>query len=298
MAVPSAAPDHRMYTVELPLCSLHVMEAGSGSPLVIVPATISELENWVDLVRFAGQWFRAYFFELPGHGESTALPQAFTSDLVATVVAQLVDHIGAERFNLMGFSFGGLLAMKTFLLLHERIDRVVLISPCMTKRALRLTDTQRFAAVQFNRLLKMHGIQSQLHRAAQKKEYSRILARFIQLVGKVENRQHLERKLAKMQPSLIEIVSRQLDEILNAEFPPPTTKYETPCHVAMSIRDPLLHYATTIEELRHHFRNLHVTDLYFPFHQPPRPFTLDELNASFQTTVATMLIAPQRSGGF
>jgi len=68
----------RTHLVDLPLCSLHVMESGDGPPLIIVPATISELENWADLVRFIGQWFRAYFFELPGHGQSTALPADFT----------------------------------------------------------------------------------------------------------------------------------------------------------------------------------------------------------------------------
>jgi len=39
-------------------------------PLIIVPATISELENWLSLAQFMAQWFHVYFFELPGHGRS------------------------------------------------------------------------------------------------------------------------------------------------------------------------------------------------------------------------------------
>jgi pimeloyl-ACP methyl ester carboxylesterase len=244
----------------------------------------------VDLVRFVGQWFRAYFFELPGHGQSTPLAVPFTSELVATVVGQLVDRIGAQRFNLMGFSFGGILAMKTFLLLRQRIEKVVLISPCVTQRALRLTGPQRFAAVQLNGLLKSPSVRAFLDGAAQSRTKSRWLARIVHVVGKVENYRQLEVRLAKMGPSLIEIVSRELDEILGAEFLRPEAKYENPCHFAMSVNDPVLDYQTTLETLRSHFRKVHVSELSFPFHQPPRAFTFDELNDSFRATVAESIL--------
>ncbi|MFH1184787.1 MAG: alpha/beta hydrolase [Chloroflexota bacterium] len=289
-------PDSKTDLVDLPLCALHVMEAGEGPPLIIVPATISELENWVELVRFMGQWFRTYFFELPGHGQSTPLPAAFTSDLVAGAVGQLADHIGAQRFSLMGFSFGGILAMKTFLLLRQRIDSVIFISPCVTGRALLLTRPQRFAASQLNRLLKIPSIRSFLYKAAQNKTNARRLARLVHVVGKVENYREFESRLAKMRPSMIEIVSRELDEILGAEFPLPESKYETPCHFAMSVNDPVLHYRTTLDALRSQFLNVRVTELSFRFHQPPRAFTLDELNHSFRDTLAESLLRGPRSG--
>jgi len=289
--VAPSSPAVKTCLVDLPLCTLHVMETGEGPPLIIVPATISELENWEDLVRFFGQWFRARFFELPGHGKSTPLPSAFTSDLVAAAVAQLADHVGAERFNLMGFSFGGILAMKTFLLLRERIDRVILLSPCVNKGALLLTRPQKLAVIQLNRLLKSPSVRTFLFRVAQTKANAHWLARFLNVIGRVENYRQLEHKLASIRPSLIEIVSREVDEILGAEFPHPEFRYETPCHFAMSVNDPLLHYPTTLDELRCHFRNLNVTELSFQFHQPPRAFTLDELNHSFGATVARSIAA-------
>lgn len=275
--------------MELPQCCLHVMEAGEGPPLIIVPATVSELENWTDLVRFMGQWFRAYFFELPGHGMSTPLCGTFTSEAVAAVVGELADHVAAPRFSLMGFSFGGILAMKAFTLLQARIDRLVLISPCLTQRALQLTRAQRLAALQFNRLLKSPSVQGLLYGAAQNRTSARWLARLLHAVGKVENIRQLEAKLMQMRPSLMGIVSRELDEILGAEFSHPASRYDVPCHVAMSIHDPILDFETTMQELRCHFQDLHVTELFFRFHQPPRPFTLDELNGSFQAVVAASL---------
>ena len=288
-AINQAIPSSRTYLVQLPLCTLHVMESGSGPPLIIVPATVSELENWADLVRFTAQWFRAYFFELPGHGQSSPLPATFTSDQVAATVSQLVDHIGAERFSLMGFSFGGILAMKTFHLLRTKIDRMIFISPCVTKEALLLTRVQRLAAIQLNSLLKRPPIRDFLYRVAQKKRYARMLASFMHTLGKVENVHHLEHKLATMRPSLIEIVSRELDEILGIEFSTPDSRYDIPCHVAMSVHDPLLDFGTTVRELGRHFSDMHVTELPFRFHQPPRPFTFDELNQLFRPTAAGFL---------
>ena len=84
---PSLRKDH---FIDLPLSRLHVMEAGEGEPLIIVPATISELENWHDLCQFMAQWFHIYFFELPGHGKSSAFQEKFSSHKVAELVEQLV----------------------------------------------------------------------------------------------------------------------------------------------------------------------------------------------------------------
>ena len=72
-------PPCSTFFIDLPLSRLHLMEAGSGEPLIIVPATISELENWTALAQFMAQWFHIYFFELPGHGQSTSFREPFSS---------------------------------------------------------------------------------------------------------------------------------------------------------------------------------------------------------------------------
>lgn len=279
--------------VPLGLCVLHVMEAGDGPPLVVVPATVSELENWSSLVQFLAQWFHVYFFELPGHGRSTALQEGFSSDRVALAVAELVDWIGADRFSLMGFSFGGLLAMKTYRLLQDRIDRLILLSPCLTSRALRLSRARRRAASALNRLLKIKDARTFLVDGMRLTAGRRGMAHLIHLVGKVENTRQLEQKLGRLSPCLVEIIACELDEILNAELSPPPSRHDTPCYFAMSVRDPLLDYKITRAELERHFANSQVFELTFPFHQPPRAFTFEELNAQFRSTVAAFLVGLQ-----
>ena len=135
-------PSHRTYFVDLPLSRLHILETGEGAPLIMVPATISEWEDWLTLAQFMAQWFKVYFFELPGHGQSAPFSERFSSYQVAELVEQLANKLGFKRFNLMGFSFGGILAMRAFKRLSTRIDRLVLIAPCLGKSALPYSDAR------------------------------------------------------------------------------------------------------------------------------------------------------------
>jgi len=283
-------PTYKTYQIELPLSNLHVMEAGSGMPLIIVPATISELDNWVDLIQFMAQWFHVYFFELPGHGNSTAFKQKFSTSLVAETVSQLVDHLQIDRFNLMGFSFGGILAMKTFNLLHHRIDRLILNAPCVTRRAILLSRPRKFAVWQVNRLFRKRMVQNYLYRAFHNPYKRSRLMDLLQVVGKIERREQLENKLGKTSLSTIEVLTEELAEIMRIEFSHPAARYKTPCYLTMSVHDPLLDFQTTLTELENHFTNVYVTKLYFPYHQPPNPFTFDELNRDFKESAEKFML--------
>jgi pimeloyl-ACP methyl ester carboxylesterase len=275
--------------VELPFSNLHIMVAGSGPPLIVVPATISELGNWVDLIQFMAQWFRVYFFELPGHGESTPFRQKFTTTLVAETVSQLVDHLQVGRFNLMGFSFGGILAMRTFSLLNHRIDRLILNAPCLTRRAILLSTSQRFALQGTNSLFRKHAVQVQLYKAFHHPRTRDWLMRLFQAMGKLEHADQLERKLGVVKMSTLEVLTEEIAEILNIEFLHPARKFDVPCFLTMSVNDPLLDFQITLEEAQSYFSTIHLTKLHFPFHQPPKPFTFEELNRDFGESAGKFL---------
>lgn len=113
-------PQAEFGDIKLPNTRLHYVKAGSGPPLV----------------QFMGQRFTAYFFELPGHGQSTPYPENFESSRVPETVESFVNAMGHGTFNLMGFSFGGLLALRTTLeRLQSRISKVILFSTSLSQRA-------------------------------------------------------------------------------------------------------------------------------------------------------------------
>ena len=276
---------YKTYFIDLPLSRLHVMETGKGVPLIMVPATISELENWISLAQFMGQWFRVFFFELPGHGQSEPFREGFSSQRVAELVGQLADAVGFDHFNLMGFSFGGILAMRTFKLLSERIDRMFLIAPCLDHRAIPWSK-MRFSLMHgFNWLMDQPSLRERFCNLINNKHTVSGVVKFLQKLGRLEDTIPLERKLLNTRPSTIEVLNAQIHEILTTEFEVAPAKYQTPCYFAMSVNDPLLRFDTTLGIVHEHFASVSSLPLLYPFHQPPRPFTFEELNGTFYKTV-------------
>lgn len=270
------------------------METGEGEPLIIVPATISELENWRTLAQFMAQWFRVYFFELPGHGESTAFENGFSSHKVAELVSQLADKLEYERFNLMGFSFGGLLAMRTFKYLSYRIDRLILIAPCLDHRALPLSSMRQSLLYKFNMILSRPNIQKRFVELLHEPRAISLIVNILQKIGKLEDTIPLQEKLPRTKASTIAVLNAQIKEILTNEFDINSEKHITPCYLAMSIHDPLIRFDATEAILRKHFANVSTFRLDYPFHQPPTPFTYEELNHDFHATVDAFIQPKER----
>ncbi|MCC6499723.1 MAG: alpha/beta hydrolase [Anaerolineales bacterium] len=290
MHIPDISPpSHRTYFVDLPLSRLHILEVGEGEPLIMVPATISEWEDWLTLAQFMAQWFKVYFFELPGHGQSTPFNERFSSHQVAELVEQLADKLGFERFNLMGFSFGGILAMRAFKRLANRIDRLVLIAPCLGKSALPYSQTRLRMLNRVIRHFERPRLQSGFVKLVRNPHTVSLAVSFVRLIGRLERTIPLRRKLPRITVNTVAVLMAQINEILTTEFEVEEKKYETPCYFAMSIYDPLLRFDTTLHIAENHFGNLNAVRLTFPYHQPPRPFTFEELNDGFYNTVDSFM---------
>ena len=279
----------KTYFIDLPLARLHIMEAGKGEPLIIVPATISELNEWRSLAQFMAQWFRVYFFELPGHGESTPFCESFSSQKVAELVSQLADNLGYKRFNLMGFSFGGLLAMRTFKHLAHRIDRLILIAPCLDHRALPLSSHRQNLLFKLNQFLSRPKVQENFISLLRNPHTISLIVKALQKFGQLEDTIPLREKLPLTKATTISVLNSQIKEILTTEFKVESEKHDTPCYFAMSINDPLIRFTATDEILQKHFANINTVKLYYPYHQPPTPFTYEELNRDFYETVNSFL---------
>ncbi len=288
----SRPSSHTIRFIDLPLSRLHIMEAGEGEPLIIVPATISELENWKTLTQFMAQWFHVYFFELPGHGESSAFQERFSSQKVAELIEQLVDALGYERFNLMGFSFGGILAMRTFQRLTHRIDRMIMIAPCVDHRAILYSAFRLSLLYNFNRFLSRPRIQKRFNELVHNEHTVYLVARILQTIGRLERTIPLEKKLPRTPDSTVAVLNAQVSEILTTEFDVEPVRHNTPCYFAMSINDPLLCFDVTLDILQKHFANINTVRLTYPFHQAPRPFTYDEFNRDFYKTVDAFMRSP------
>ncbi|MEW5939487.1 MAG: alpha/beta hydrolase [Chloroflexota bacterium] len=289
-------PAYEIGFMDLPLSRLHVLETGRGEPLIMVPATISELENWRTLAQFMGQWFHVYFFELPGHGKSSPFPGRFSSARVAELVEQMADHLGLKRFNLMGFSFGGILAMRAYQRLAHRIDRLILIAPCLGRPTLPFSNSRVSLLASMNRWMSRPKVQARFNDIIHNPRTVSLTVKALQSIGRLEATLPLEEKLLHMPDTTISVLNAQLDEILTTRFDATLEKHQTPCYFAMSVYDPLLKFDVALETVQETFENVQAVRLTYPYHQPPKPFTFEELNQDFFDTVdAFMGVCPTQA---
>lgn len=108
---------------------LNYRVSGAGSqPLVLVHGVGSYCEAWDGVIARLADEFRLLSFDLRGHGRSARVKGRYEIDDFTGDVLALADHIGFGRFDLAGFSLGGLIAQWLALTHPERLRRLVLLS--------------------------------------------------------------------------------------------------------------------------------------------------------------------------
>lgn len=266
-------------TISLPLCDLHCLKVGSGPPLIIVPATMSELDDWAGLAAFMAQRFTVYFFELPGHGKSTPLAH-YSNEQVAQVIVDLLDYLKFDRVSLMGFSFGGLLALTALNVLSPHIDRVILISPLVDSEALRFPQLNKILLRSLISVAQRPGLQKWGHQTLQSDLGSTFWAQFAVKVGNIEHFDILKENLQATSLATIQTLAGQMKEIFNThQFV--SARYPQPCYFAMSVIDPLIDFSFTSAAVKQMFASVEETRLYLPYHRPRVLPTLEYLNCTY-----------------
>lgn len=269
------------HTVRLPLTTLSYAVCGTGEPLIIVPATISRIDDWLPFIHFVGQRYETFFFELPGHGGSTPFEKPFSSELVAEAIEQFADAMGLESFTLMGFSFGGILTMKTLRRLGDRVSRVVLLSPFVGHTGLKHNP------------IKLHAVKAavrstghRLGRGTWLKIMRDPLAVdsfvwFATTVGKYETTSDLRSRLLSFSDSAFDTLTNQVREVLSTKTEDLAGPFPQPCFFGMSVNDPLLDFETSYRFVTEQFSDPVIHQFDFPYHCPSEPFTLEQLNRDY-----------------
>jgi pimeloyl-ACP methyl ester carboxylesterase len=86
--------------------------------------------SWRPFLKVAAERFRVLCYDLPGSGRAPAAPENATIRTLAVQSLQLFDHLGLERFRLVGRSMGGMIAQEIALAAPARVERLVLVSTC------------------------------------------------------------------------------------------------------------------------------------------------------------------------
>ena len=113
--------------------TLHVIEAGPDEgPLLILLHGFPEFwwGWWCQITHFAGQGYRVVVPDMRGYNLSDAPPGigAYHLDRLVGDVIALANVYGADRFDLVGHDWGGIVAWATAMQNPERLRRLVVMS--------------------------------------------------------------------------------------------------------------------------------------------------------------------------
>ncbi len=266
--------------INLPLTRLHYAKCGSGPPLIIVPATMSYISAWTGLIQFMSQKFTTYFFELPGYG-STPFKENFSSELIAKTVKTFADKLEIKNFSIMGFSFGGILTLKAVDYLKDRVDKVILLSPCVSKRAIQFSRRRLIIARLIVLSFKNNFIRESVFKFIHNKRFGKHFVLFIRKLGKIEETIPIEKILIKMPKYTLDVLAYQANEVLNFEISNLNVPFNNDCCFVMSVNDPILNFNKTEKIIRKNFKSCFVHKFYYPYHQMPENPTVDWLNNEY-----------------
>jgi pimeloyl-[acyl-carrier protein] methyl ester esterase len=188
---------------------VHVESAGEGQPLVMLHGWAMHAGMWGPLVPHLARRHHVHAADLPGHGR-TPRAAPFTLESVARALdATFADE--PRPLAVVGWSLGGLIAMRWALSRPERIGRLVLIGA-----TLRFVDGRDWPHAMSQTTMQRFGDEL---RVAWKKTVSRFLA--LQLQGSEHGRAALaclrRQVFARGEPSP-EALAEALEALLTTDL--------------------------------------------------------------------------------
>ena len=107
----------------------HVLERGSGTPIVFVHGAYGGLQDYeATILGAASERYRCVLWERPGHGYSERPGGDVDPGAQARILMGVVRELGLERPLLVGFSYGGAVCLAAALDAPDEVRGVVLLN--------------------------------------------------------------------------------------------------------------------------------------------------------------------------
>ncbi|MEW5958706.1 MAG: alpha/beta hydrolase [Chloroflexota bacterium] len=98
---------------------------GEGEPLILLHGGLGNSDYWENQIAPFSEKYKVIAVDSRGHGRSTVSEQPIDYSLMASDVLTLMDYLGLEKANLVGWSDGGIIGLDLAINHPERLNKVV-----------------------------------------------------------------------------------------------------------------------------------------------------------------------------
>lgn len=117
----------RESTVRVGGLRVHVREVGEGAPVLLINGIGTHSAMW-EPVEGAFGGLRLIEFDAPGTGRSCPTSTVVSVPALAWLATRVLDALGVERADVLGYSMGGIVAQAMAVYTPERVRRLVLVA--------------------------------------------------------------------------------------------------------------------------------------------------------------------------
>ena len=112
--------------VEVNGFSVAYRDAGEGPLLILLHGFLCDSRCWRSQLADLSDRFRVLAWDAPGAGSSSDPPDTFTTTDWANCLAGFLDVVGIEGAQVLGLSWGGILAQEFYRLYPDRVRALIL----------------------------------------------------------------------------------------------------------------------------------------------------------------------------
>ena len=104
---------------------------GEGEPLVLLHGGYGSWRHWIKTIPVMAKTRKLYVADMPGLGDSASVPPPYDAYTIARPIAEGLDILlpAPARYDIAGFSFGGLIGGHVAELQGDRVKRYIAVAP-------------------------------------------------------------------------------------------------------------------------------------------------------------------------
>src|SRR5213076_1771813 len=108
--------------------NLYYETHGDGPPLILLHGGLMSSETFGPVLPLLSEHYQVIAPDLQGHGRTADIDRPIDVRLMADDIAALIDHLGLEKPDLVGYSLGGGVALHTAAKYPAKVRRLVAAS--------------------------------------------------------------------------------------------------------------------------------------------------------------------------